>query len=58
MYCTKCGNKNIDGAEYCASCGFDLSKQTSPERKVGGDTLDASATEIAPDIPEHAFAIA
>ena len=52
MYCAKCGNKNIDDASFCISCGSDLKRQTPAERKNGADTLDSGATGVNTELPE------
>jgi len=29
MYCTKCGNKNVEGAKYCTNCGITIGNKNS-----------------------------
>lgn len=46
MFCSKCGNQNSEGANFCRKCGADLEgallapiKQNSIARKVSGKNL-------------------
>ncbi|MGH7646433.1 MAG: zinc-ribbon domain-containing protein, partial [Gemmatimonadales bacterium] len=33
MYCSRCGTENADTAQFCASCGLDLTA-TTPVRAI------------------------
>ena len=37
VYCSKCGNKNDDGAEFCSKCGASLKEGTRYHRKPNED---------------------
>ena len=41
VFCTKCGNKNVDTAEYCGKCGAPLKDKT----KKPGDEMDKRCEE-------------
>ena len=44
MFCSKCGQENIDAAGFCLKCGVDLSRLTPGPAPDPTDTLDYSRT--------------
>lgn len=45
MYCSECGNKNIEGAKYCFKCGVILENRKAVNdeiKNVGGKEVVAS----------------
>ena len=40
MYCRKCGAKNVEGADFCSLCHFELKKDgASPDKQIMTDNM-------------------
>src|ERR687896_100020 len=48
MYCTNCGHKNPDGANFCSSCGSALA-----ESGGSGTTITFASAELESDLEEE-----
>ena len=48
MYCTKCGHKNPEGANFCSSCGAPLQ-----DAKSADTTITFSPGELEADLEEE-----
>lgn len=49
MFCTNCGHKNPEGANFCSSCGSPLTGEGDP----GGTTVTFQAGELESDLDEE-----
>ncbi|HEX2049981.1 MAG TPA: FHA domain-containing protein [Actinomycetota bacterium] len=50
MFCTNCGHKNPDGANFCASCGHPLTEGAGPSDTT---TVTFLPSELESDIDEE-----
>jgi pSer/pThr/pTyr-binding forkhead associated (FHA) protein len=48
MYCTNCGHRNPDGANFCSSCGAALSEGRAPDT-----TVTFAPAELESDLDEE-----
>jgi pSer/pThr/pTyr-binding forkhead associated (FHA) protein len=48
MYCTNCGHRNPDGANFCSSCGAALSEGRAPDT-----TVTFAPAELETDLDEE-----
>ena len=58
MHCTKCGEKNSDGAKYCVQCGVNLEglPEESLEKRFD-DTVDKWGDQVGKRMENECFGL-